>query len=163
MLLEDQDRSLWDRDALARGDALVVRALRLTTAERPPGRFLLQACIAGAHAEAPSWEATDWVATVLLYDRLRAMWPSPVVDVNRAVAVAFAEGPEVGLALLDDVADDPALRSWHYLPAARADLLRRLGRREEAAAAYRSALALVSDGAERAFLRRRLAEVEPPG
>ncbi|HET7902873.1 MAG TPA: sigma-70 family RNA polymerase sigma factor [Candidatus Nanopelagicales bacterium] len=162
VLLEDQDRSLWDREALDRGDALVVRALRLTRPERPPGRFLLQACIAGAHSEAPSWEATDWRATVLLYDRLREVWPSPVVDVNRAVAVAFAEGPEQGLAELDAVADDPALRSWHYLPAARADLLRRLGRREEAAAAYRAALGLVSDGAERAFLRRRLGEVETP-
>ncbi len=160
VLLEDQDRSRWDRDAIARGDALVVRALRLTGPQRPPGRFLLQACIAGAHAEAPTWEATDWRATVLLYERLAEVWPSPVVEVNRAVAVSFADGPERGLALLDAVADDPALRSWHYLPAARADLLRRLGRREEAAAAYRAALALVSDGAERAFLRGRLAEVE---
>jgi RNA polymerase sigma-70 factor, ECF subfamily len=160
VLLEDQDRTLWDRAAIARGDALVVRALRLTGPQRPPGRFLLQACIAGGHAEAASWESTDWAALVLLYERLRAVWPSPVVEVNRAVAVSFAAGPQAGLDLLDAVADDPALRSWHYLPAARADLLRRLGRRQEAADAYRAALALVSDGAERAYLRGRLAELE---
>ena len=96
----------------------------------------------------------------MLYDRLLVAWPSPVVEVNRAVAVAFAQGPECGLELLDACAGDPSLRSWHYLPAARADLLRRLGRDVEAAAAYRSALDLVSDGAERAYLRGRLDQVE---
>ena len=97
---------------------------------------------------------------MLLYDRLLVAWPSPVVRVNRAVAVSFAVGPEEGLALLDACAGEPALRSWHYLPAARADLLRRLGRRADAATAYRAALGLVSDGAERVYLRTRLAEVE---
>ena len=160
VLLEDQDRSLWDHEAMARGDALVVRGLRLTGPDRPAGRFLLQACIAGAHAEAVTWESTDWRATALLYERLAEVWPSPVVEVNRAVAVSFADGPEAGLAVLDAVPGDPALRSWHYLPATRADLLRRLGRREEAAADYRRALGMVSDGAERAFLRGRLAEVQ---
>jgi len=160
VLLEDQDRSLWDHEAMARGDALVVRGLRLTGPDRPAGRFLLQACIAGAHAEAVTWESTDWRATALLYERLAEVWPSPVVEVNRAVAVSFADGPEAGLAVLDAVAGDPALRSWHYLPATRADLLRRIGRREEAAADYRRALGMVSDGAERAFLRGRLAEVQ---
>jgi len=160
VLLEDQDRSLWDRAQIERGDALVVRGLRLTTTDDPPGRFLLQACIAGEHAAASTWGTTDWQAIVLLYDRLLVAWPSPVVRVNRAVAVSFAVGPEEGLALLDACAAEPALRSWHYLPAARADLLRRLGRRADAATAYRAALGLVSDGAERVYLRTRLAEVE---
>jgi RNA polymerase sigma-70 factor (ECF subfamily) len=160
VVLEDQDRSDWDRAAVARGEALLARAFRLALqGDALPGRFLLQAAIAGAHDEAPSWAATDWPGIVLLYDRLRAVWPSPVVEVNRAVAVAFATGPEDGLALLDALSGRDELRAWHYLPAARADLLRRLGRGTEAAEAYTAALALVSDGAERAFLRRRLAEV----
>ncbi len=160
VVLEDQDRSAWDRAAVARGEALLARAFALVVhGDAGPGRFLLQAAIAGAHDEAPSWAATDWPGIVLLYDRLRAVWPSPVVDVNRAVAVAFATGPQDGLALLDALTGREDLRTWHYLPAARADLLRRLGRPAEAAEAYAAALALVSDGAERAFLRRRLAEV----
>ena len=163
VLLEDQDRSRWDHEAIARGDALLARAFPLVRVDGAPGRFLLQAAIAGAHDEARRFEDTDWRGIVLLYDRLQAVWPSPVVRVNRAVAVAFAQDPEAGLLLLDAEADDPSLRSWHYLPAARADLLRRLGRDAEAAAAYRAALVLVSDGAERAFLRRRLAEAEARG
>jgi len=160
VVLEDQDRGAWDRAAVSRGEALLARAFGLVVrGDAGPGRFLLQAAIAGAHDEAPSWEATDWPGIVLLYDRLRAVWPSPVVDVNRAVAVAFATGPADGLALLDALTGREDLRTWHYLPAARADLLRRLGRRAEAAEAYTAALVLVSDGAERAFLRRRLAEV----
>jgi RNA polymerase sigma-70 factor, ECF subfamily len=160
VVLEDQDRAAWDRAAIARGEALLARAFGLVVRDDSgPGRFLLQAAIAGAHDEAPSWAATDWQGIVLLYDRLRAVWPSPVVDVNRAVAVAFATGLEDGLALLDGLTGREDLRTWHYLPAARADLLRRLGCPEEAAAAYSAALALVSDGAERAFLRRRFAEV----
>ena len=160
VVLEDQDRTAWDRAAIQRGEALLARAFTLAMREdSPPGRFLLQAAIAGAHDEAPSWAATDWSGIVMLYDRLRAVWPSPVVDVNRAVAVSFAVGPLEGLALLDGLDGSDGLRRWHYLPAARADLLRRLGRDEEAAAAYREALAIVSDGAERAFLRRRLGEV----
>jgi RNA polymerase sigma-70 factor (ECF subfamily) len=160
VVLEDQDRSAWDQAAVARGEALLARAFRLALhGDAVPGRFLLQAAIAGAHDEAPSWAATDWPGIVLLYDRLRAVWPSPVVEVNRAVAVSFALGPEDGLALLDALSGRDELRTWHYLPAARADLLRRLGRGTEAAEAYTAALALVSDGAERAFLRRRLDEV----
>ena len=163
VVLEDQDRSLWDAAAIARGDALLARGFTLALrTDAPPGRFLLQAAIAGAHDEATSWAATDWAGIVMLYDRLRAAWPSPVVDVNRAVAVAFARSPEEGLAILDGLEGLAELRGWHYLPAARADLLRRLGRRDEAAGAYTAALALVSDGAERAFLRRRLAEVGGP-
>ncbi len=163
VVLEHQDRDRWDRAAIARGEALLARAFRIGRAERPPGRFLLQAAIAGAHDEAASWAGTDWTGIVMLYDRLLAVWPSPVVEVNRAVAVAFADGPEHGLALLDACTEEPSLRSWHYLPAARADLLRRLGRDADAALAYRSALALVSDGAERAYLRGRLREVDPSG
>jgi RNA polymerase sigma-70 factor (ECF subfamily) len=160
VVLEDQDRALWDAAAIARGDALLARGFtQALRGDTPPGRFLLQAAIAGAHDEASSWAATDWPGIVMLYDRLRAVWPSPVVEVNRAVAVAFALGPAEGLAILDPLEGHAELRSWHYLPAARADLLRRLGRREEAAVAYTAALALVSDGAERAFLRRRLDEV----
>ena len=172
VLLEDQERSLWDHDAVVRGLALVDRASALLGLPREPaaapgagrelraGRFLLQAAIAGVHAEAATFEDTDWAAVVLLYDRLYEVWPSPVVAVNRAVAVAFALGPAVGLAELASVADDPGLRGWHYLPAACADLLRRLGQNEAAAEHYRAALALVSEGAERAFLRRRLDELE---
>jgi RNA polymerase sigma-70 factor, ECF subfamily len=161
VVLEDQDRTQWDRAAIARGEDLLARAFPLSLrGGGPPGRFLLQAAIAGAHDEAPSWAATDWPGIVLLYDRLLGAWPSPVVEVNRAVAVAFAVDLGSGLALLDALADREELRSWHYLPAARADLLRRLGRRAEAADAYRAALALASDGAERDFLRRRLSEVE---
>jgi RNA polymerase sigma-70 factor (ECF subfamily) len=160
VVLEDQDRDAWDRAAVARGEALLARAFGLAVrSDTGPGRFLIQAAIAGAHDEAPSWAATDWPGIVLLYDRLCAVWPSPVVEVNRAVAVAFASGPDAGLALLDALTGREDLRTWHYLPAARADLLRRLGRRADAAVAYTAALALVSDGAERAFLRRRLAEV----
>ena len=159
VLLEEQDRSLWDAAAIARGEALLGRAMNLLGAEHSAGRFLLQAAVAGLHDEAPTFGDTDWAAIGLLYDRLLDVWPSPVVAVNRAVAVAFAAGPEHGLAALDAVAADRGLRGWHYLPAARADLLRRLGRDDEAAAEYRAALALVSDGAERAYLRRRLAEL----
>jgi RNA polymerase sigma-70 factor (ECF subfamily) len=162
VVLEDQDRSLWDRQAVERGEAYLARAFRaLLHGDMVPGRFLLQGAIAGAHDEAASWDATDWPGIVLLYDRLRAVWPSPVVEVNRAVAVAFAQGPEQGLLLLDDLAGEESLRAWHYLPAARADLLRRLGRTTEAAADYRAALALVPDGAEQAYLLARLREVDP--
>ncbi|MBI1378285.1 MAG: sigma-70 family RNA polymerase sigma factor [Frankiales bacterium] len=164
VLLEDQDRGRWDRAAIERGDAVLARAFGTclrTGAE--PGRFLLQAAIAGAHDEARTWAGTDWPGIVLLYDRLLGAWPSPVVEVNRAVAVAFARGPEAGLALLEPLRGREELRTWHYLPAARADLLRRLGRAEEAAAAYREALGLVDDGAERRFLLARLAEVNGPG
>jgi RNA polymerase sigma-70 factor (ECF subfamily) len=159
VLLEDQDRSRWDRGAITRGEALLDRALDLTGRERPPGRFLLQAAIASVHAEASSWERTDWPAVLALYDRLLAVWPTPVVAVNRAVALSFAGDPARGLGALDAVADDPALREWHYLPAARADMMRRLGRSEEAAREYERAVALAPDGAERRFLNRRLAEV----
>jgi RNA polymerase sigma-70 factor (ECF subfamily) len=161
VVLEDQDRSRWDRAALARGEALLDRATLLTGPARAPGRFLLQAAIAGVHGEASTFAATDWWAIVALYERLLEVWPNPVVEVNRAVALAFAAGPARGLAALDDLVDEPGLASWHYLPAARADLLRRLGRDAEAVTAYRAALELVPDGPERGYLERRLHEVEP--
>jgi RNA polymerase sigma-70 factor (ECF subfamily) len=127
---------------------------------RPLGAYAVQAAIAALHAQAPSAGATDWPQIAALYGVLMDLHPSPVVALNRAVAIAMAEGPEHGLALLDTL----QLPGYHLLPAARADLLRRLGRRAEAAAAYRHALALVTNAAERRFLERRLAEVtgSPP-
>ena len=154
VLLEDQDRSRWDRAAIAEGQALVLDALR----GGRPGRFALQAAIAALHAEAPSWADTDWRQVVGLYDLLLQAWPSPVVALNRAAALAMRDGPQAGLAELDRL-DTSALTGYHYLPAARADLLRRLGRDEEAAAAYRQALDLAGNVTERTFLQRRLTEV----
>ena len=161
VLLADQDRSRWDIAGIAEAGELVRLAL---SSGRAPGRYALQAAIAALHAEAPTYEATDWRQIIALYDVLLAVWPSPVVALNRAVAVAMADGPAVGLALLDDLALDERLARYHYLPAARADLLRRLGHHDEAARAYESALELVGNEAERDFLSRRLAEctrVEP--
>lgn len=155
LLLEEQDRSRWDHQAIAEGSELVVGALR----RGRPGRFALQAAIAAVHAEAPTYEETDWREVLGLYDTLLVVWPSPVVALNRAVAVAMVQGPEAGLAALDAVAGDAHLVRYPYLAAARADLLRRLGRAQEAAQAYRAALALATNTAERGFLTRRLAEV----
>ena len=154
VLLEDQDRSLWDREAIAEGDRLVVGAL----AGGEPGRFALQAAIAALHAQARTYEATDWPQIVVLYDALLRVWPSPVVALNRAIAVAMVDGPQAGLAALDGLADAERLARYRYLPAARADMLRRLGRTAEAAEAYREAIALTDNEVERAFLARRLAE-----
>ena len=125
MLLEDQDRARWDRGRIAEGQAELARAQRH---RRRPGPYRLQAAIAAVHAAAPTWEATDWPRIAALYAVLARRAPSPVVELNRAVAVAFAEGPAAGLAVLDAVADDPRLARTHLLPATRADLLRRLGR-----------------------------------
>jgi RNA polymerase sigma-70 factor (ECF subfamily) len=155
VLLEDQDRSTWDHDRIAEGTEALERALL----RRRPGPYQLQAAIAGLHATASSWANTDWPQIAALYGELARMAPSPVVELNRAVAVSFTDGPAVGLEVLDAVADDPRLARTHLLPATRADLLRRLGRREEAAASYRAALALARTGPERAFLQRRLDEV----
>jgi RNA polymerase sigma-70 factor (ECF subfamily) len=152
VLLEDQDRSLWRADAAAEGRALVRGAMGLS-------RYALQAAIAAVHSEAATWDDTDWPQIVALYDLLLGVEPSPVVALNRAVAVSFALGPGAGL---DALPNDPRLRTYPYLPATRADLLRRLGRPDEAAAAYEEALALTSNGAERAFLQRRLSEVHRP-
>ncbi|HWK92260.1 MAG TPA: DUF6596 domain-containing protein [Luteimicrobium sp.] len=151
--LEDQDRSRWDRDALAEADALVVAALRSGRA----GRYALQAAIASLYADAPTYAETDWPQLVALYDRLLALWPSPVVALNRAVPLAEVHGPAVALAEVDRLARDPRLDRYPYLPALRADLLRRLDRPDDAVEAYREALALTANDAERAFLADRLA------
>jgi RNA polymerase sigma-70 factor (ECF subfamily) len=151
VLLSDQDRELWDRDQIERGRELVRRALTIGQV----GPYALQAAIAAEHAK----DATDWPRIVALYDLLTSVNPTPVVALNRAVAVAMAEGPERGLALIDDLAADGMLDGYHLLHAARADLLRRLGRHEEAVAAYRRALDLATSPVERAFLEGRVAGV----
>jgi RNA polymerase sigma-70 factor (ECF subfamily) len=155
LLLEEQDRSRWDRRAIGEGAALVTGALR----GGRPGRFALQAAIAALHAEAPSYSDTDWPQILLLYDALSLVWTSPVVALNRVVALAMAEGPEAGLPGIADLERDGHLAGYRYLPAAKADLLRRLGRRAEAAQAYREALELTGNEAERTFLAGRLGEV----
>jgi RNA polymerase sigma-70 factor, ECF subfamily len=151
-LLENQDRSAWDRAAIAQADELIVGALRAG----PPGRFALQAAIAAVHAQAPSYEATDWPQILALYDELLRVWPAPVVALNRAVAVAMVEGAAAGLAEVEALERDGALAGYRYLPSTKAELLRRLGRHEEAAEAYREALALSENAAEREFLSSRL-------
>jgi RNA polymerase sigma-70 factor (ECF subfamily) len=154
VLLADQDRSRWDRAAIAEAHELVDAALRAG----PPGRFTLQAAIAALHAQAPSWEQTDWPQIVTLYGELLALWPSPVVALNRAIAVSMADGPRAALPEIEALARDERLAGYRYVPAARADMLRRVGRSGEAADAYREALALTANRAERAFLEARLAE-----
>ena len=155
VVLEDQDRSSWDHRRIAEGTAQLERALL----RRRPGPYQLQAAIAGLHATASSWADTDWPQIAALYAELARVAPSPVVELNRSVAVAFTEGPAAGLGVVDAVAGDPRLARTHLLPATRADLLRRLGRWDEAVEAYRAALALARTGPERAFLQRRLDEV----
>ncbi len=155
-LLSDQDRSRWDADEIAEGLGLVREALE----RRPPGRFALMAAIAAVHAEAPTWSATDWAELVGLYDLLVTIWPSPVVALNRAVAVGLADGPKAGLAALDALGGEPQLAAYGSLASARADFLRRLGRFGESADAYREALAVTDNSVEAQFLSARLAEVE---
>jgi RNA polymerase sigma-70 factor (ECF subfamily) len=155
-LLRDQDRSCWDRTAIGEGIALVREALRA----RPTGRYALQAAIAAVHAAAPSWEETDWREIVGLYDVLVQGWPSPVVALNRAVAVGFADGPEQGLAALDALSNEPHLAGYGYLAAARADFLCRLDRPDDARLAYEEALLLTENEVERRFLQQRLAELD---
>jgi RNA polymerase sigma-70 factor, ECF subfamily len=149
--LEDQDRSAWDRGAIAQADQLLVAALQA----RPPGRFALQAAIAALHAQAPTFEDTDWPQILALYDELLRVWPAPVVALNRAVAVAMVRGPAAGLEEVEALERDGELAGYRYLPAAKADLLRRLGRHEEAADAYRAALALTDSVPNRAARVRR--------
>ncbi|MGO4598854.1 RNA polymerase sigma factor [Terrabacter sp. 2RAF25] len=155
VLLADQDRSRWDRELVAEGAALVGEAL----AQGPPDRFTVEAAIAAVHAEAPTWEATDWGEVVGLYDVLLGLWPSPVVALGRAAAVGFRDGPEAGLEAIAPLLDDPTVATYPYLSASRADLLRRLGAWSEAATAYEEALALAGNDAEHAFLSARLTEV----
>jgi RNA polymerase sigma-70 factor (ECF subfamily) len=155
ILLEDQDRSLWNRDQIAEGRALVVRAL----SSRRFGPYTLQAAIAAVHADAPNAAVTDWAQIVELYDVLARAEPSPVVELNRAVAVAMRDGPEAGLILIDAILARGNLADYHLAHAARADLCRRLGRITEARESYERALALTLQDPERRFLERRLAEL----
>jgi len=155
VLLEDQDRALWDADLIAEGQRLVVPALTGPGV----GPYAVQAAIAALHDEATDFEATDWPQIVALYDVLLQIEPSPLVALNRAMAIAMRDGPEAGLTLMDALTDAGELRGYHLLPAARADLLRRLGRTTEAAIAYRIALDLVGNESERVTLARRLAEL----
>jgi RNA polymerase sigma-70 factor, ECF subfamily len=155
VLLADQDRSLWDRAQIAEGSALVERAL----SSQRFGPYALQAAIAAVHAEAPSEAQTDWRQIVALYDVLLRVHPTPVVALNRAVAVAMRDGAHAALALVDDLLAEGQLTDYHLAHAARADLCRRLGRNDDARASYQRALALVQQAPERRFLERRLAEV----
>jgi RNA polymerase sigma factor (sigma-70 family) len=151
--LKDQDRSQWDRAALAEAHGMIVGCLR----GGPPGRYVLQAAIASLYAEAPSYDQTDWPQIVALYDKLLDVWPSPVVALNRAVPLAMVAGPEAALAEIEKLERDGRLSGYQYLPAIKADLLSRLGRAGESAAAYRQALALAANETERAFLAEQVA------
>jgi RNA polymerase sigma-70 factor, ECF subfamily len=155
VLLEHQDRSLWNRDYIKEGSALVEQTL----AARQVGAYTIQAAIAAVHANAPNAAATDWAQIVALYDLLAQAEPSPVVELNRAVAVAMRDGPSAGLALIDAILDRGDLSDYHLAHAARADLCRRLGRIAEARASYERALSLTEQEPERRFLERRLAEL----
>jgi RNA polymerase sigma-70 factor, ECF subfamily len=155
VLLEDQDRGRWDRDMIAEGEAVLEAALR----RGRPGPYQLHAAIAACHSTADSAEATDWRQIALLYGELIRHEPTPVVEANRAVAVAMAEDPAAGLVILDALAHHPQLKRWAQLHIARAELLRRLGRDGEAIQAYRSALDLEPASASRSFLTRRVREL----
>jgi RNA polymerase sigma-70 factor, ECF subfamily len=153
--LEEQDRDLWDKERIWEAGQVLDRAVRL----RRPGPYQLQAAIAACHGQASSAAETDWQEIALLYDRLSEIAPTPVVLLNRAVAVAMANGPAAGLALIDELEQARALSGYYLLSATRADLLRRLGRWDEAATAYQLALELAPTDTERRFLRRRIADV----
>ena len=158
VLLDAQDRSKWDRGRIADGERILQSAVQ----RRRPGPYVLQAAIAALHSTAVSASNTDWAEICVLYDALLALLPTPIVALNRAAAIAMRDGPAAGLARLDDLAADAELEQYHLFHAARADLLRRLDRRDEASAAYVRALALATNPAERRFLERRLAQVERP-
>jgi RNA polymerase sigma-70 factor (ECF subfamily) len=155
VLLADQERGQWHRGLIAEATGLVAEAL----AAAPPDRFTVEAAIAAVHAEAPTWEATDWVEVVGLYDVLLRLWPSPVVERGRAAAVAFRDGPEAGLQALEPLLADPTVSTYPYLSSTRADLLRRLEAWDDAELAYEEALTLSENDVERAFPLARLAEV----
>jgi RNA polymerase sigma-70 factor, ECF subfamily len=155
VLLEEQDRSIWDRSAIEEGLGFLAAATR----RMRRGPYQVQASIAACHATAAEPSATDWVLIADLYDELGAMVHSPVIELNRAVAIGMAYGPEAGLELVETLTQSGALSGYHLLPATRADLLRRMGRMREAKAAYGEALALTSSGADRRYLARRLEEV----
>jgi RNA polymerase sigma-70 factor (ECF subfamily) len=155
VLLDDQDRSLWDQAMIAEGGTYLERAL----ATRAFGPYTLQAAIAAVHARSPSPDATNWNEIVALYDLLLQAEPSPVIELNRAAALAMARGPESGLAVIDRLSGDGPLAGYYLAHSARADLCRRLGRRDEAIASYERALALVTQGPEQRFIERRLSEL----
>jgi len=154
VLLSDQDRSLWNRDLITEGSTLVTRSL----ASRHFGPYTLQAAIAAVHADAVSPDATDWDEIVGLYDALLRVEPTPVVELNRAIAIAMREGPAAGLTLVEAILERGDLNDYHLAHAARADLCRRLGKTAEARASYERAIALARQGPERRFLERRLAQ-----
>jgi RNA polymerase sigma factor (sigma-70 family) len=155
VLMEHQDRSKWDRPAIEEGVALLREALNA----RPPGRFAVMAAIAAVHDESASWSDTDWQEILGLYDVLMETWPSPVIQLNRAIALGFAVGPAEGLAELDALGAEPQLARYPYLAAARADFLTRLGRIHEARVAFEEALILTDNDTERRYLRTRLNEL----
>jgi RNA polymerase sigma-70 factor (ECF subfamily) len=152
--LQDQDRSQWDQAALAEAHDMIVGCLR----GGPPGRYVMQAAIASLYAEAASYDQTDWPQIVALYDKLLEVWPSPVVALNRTVPLAMVAGPETALAEIEKLERDGRLSGYQYLPAIKADLLSRLGRTGQSATAYKQALALAANEAERAFLAERIAD-----
>jgi RNA polymerase sigma-70 factor (ECF subfamily) len=155
ILLEDQDRRLWDRALIDEGLGLVDQALR----RRPPGPYAVQAAIAAVHATAPTAAATDWNEIVGLYDLLSRLEPSPVIELNRAVAVAMRDGPAAGVALIDGILGRGQLGDYRPAHAARAELCRRLGAKSAARTSYERALALTKQEPERRYLERRLAEL----
>ncbi len=156
VLLEDQDRSLWNREMIAEGVALVERSV----STRRSGFYTIQAAISAIHAESPDAPSTDWAEIVALYDILIRVNPSPVVELNRAVAVAMLDGPEAGLKLIDDVLGRGELKDYHLVHSARAELCRRLGRNGEARVSYERALSLAKQEPEMRFLQKRLGELE---
>lgn len=155
VLMENQDRTKWDRSAIDEGAALLREALK----QRPPSRFALMAAVAAVHDESESWSDTDWQEILGLYDLLLETWPSPVVQLNRAIALGFAVGYAEGLAELDALGAEPQLARYPYLAAARADFLTRLGRLDEARVAFEEALILTDNESERRYLRIRLSEL----
>jgi predicted RNA polymerase sigma factor len=154
ILLMDQNRTRWDHVAIRRGLAALAKAEALG----PPGPYALQAAIAACHARAATAEDTDWTRIAALYQALAAIQPSPVVELNRAVAVSMAEGPEAGLAILDRIAAEPAMKTYHLLPAAQGDMLEKLGRGAEARAAFERAAAMTRNERERAVMIKRAAD-----
>lgn len=160
VLLKDQNRRRWNRMLIRRGFAALGRSNAVTTTG--PGPYALQAAIAACHAQAYAYEDTDWGRIATLYGLLAARSPSPVVELNRAVAISMAEGPEPALALIDTLTAEPALRDYHLLPSVRGDLLARLGRTAEARAEFERAIALTRNEQERDLLRARVRELGPP-
>jgi RNA polymerase sigma-70 factor (ECF subfamily) len=160
ILLENQDRARWNRAQIAEGVALLEKALNSQQKSRRFGAYTLQAAIAAVHAEAESVAATDWRQIVALYDQLLRIQPSPVVQLNRAVAIAMRDGPEAGLAQIDAVLENGELANYYLAHSARADMYRRLGRTAEARASYEKALALTQQEPERQFLQGRIRQLK---